>query len=85
MYKLLNNDIEGSIPMVQRLSDKACIPFDDNNVDYQSYKKWLADGNTPEPADPIPEYVSDSEKIDALFAALADDTMGINFVWLLVS
>ena len=25
-----------------------CIPFDDDNVDYQEYKEWLDAGNTTE-------------------------------------
>lgn len=31
------------------------IPLVDENRMYQEYKSWLDEGNTPEPADPIPE------------------------------
>ena len=42
MYKLQNQSI-------QRLSDGASIPLADGNMDYEEYKQWLSEGNTPEP------------------------------------
>ena len=51
MYKFIKTPITHQVESVQRLSDSACIPFDPANTDYQAYLKWLAEGNTPQPAD----------------------------------
>jgi len=52
MYKLLPPVVTGnSSSAVLRLSDNASIPFDPANTDYQEYLTWLAEGNSPIPAD----------------------------------
>ena len=51
MYKLHLNPRTNEIGMVKRLSDNAYIPLDPANTDYQQYLAWVAEGNTPEPAD----------------------------------
>jgi len=40
---------------IKRISDDAFIPFDPDNTDYQAYLAWLAEGNTPLPADEVTE------------------------------
>ena len=50
MYKLIKN-YQGNTDSVKRLTDKAFIPFDPDNTDYQQYLAWVAEGNTPTPAD----------------------------------
>ena len=47
MYKL----IASSDWHVLRLNDNTTIPFDPDNTDYQAYLKWVAEGNTPLPAE----------------------------------
>jgi len=53
MYKLTINILGGSPVCVIRILDNACIPFDPANTDYQAYLEWLAEGNTPLPADEV--------------------------------
>ena len=51
MYKLFNDIVTGKFTCVIRLSDNASIPLNPANTDYQAYLAWVAEGNTPEPAD----------------------------------
>jgi hypothetical protein len=52
MYKQVK-DPSGNIVTtgIHKLPEMCFIPFDPANTDYQEYLKWLAEGNTPEPAD----------------------------------
>ena len=43
MYTLIGTN------SVKRLVDGASIPFANGNIDYEIYKVWIAQGNTPEP------------------------------------
>jgi hypothetical protein len=53
MYKLFKHPLFETVNCVIRLSDSAAIPFDPANTDYQAYLAWVAEGNTPEPADEV--------------------------------
>ena len=56
MYKLVNDEITHQPCSISLLKDNvrvASIPFDTANIDYQAYLKWLAEGNTPLPADEV--------------------------------
>ena len=46
MYKLVNYS-----NCIFRVADSAYIPKDPDNTDYIAFLKWVAEGNTPLPAD----------------------------------
>jgi hypothetical protein len=48
-YKLQKS--EGEVFCVTIVGTNASIPFDPANTDYAEYLKWLAEGNTPLPAE----------------------------------
>ncbi len=50
IYKLQNGQ-NGQPCAVTIVGQNISIPMDENNSDYQKYLEWLAEGNTPEPAD----------------------------------
>ena len=65
MYKLIA-DPKGDVTSVTNLSDKACIPFDPANTDYQRFKQEInadeaqlqdVDGNVMS-ADAAKEFIS---------------------------
>ncbi|WP_263082146.1 hypothetical protein [Endozoicomonas sp. Mp262] len=54
---------------IVRLSDNAFIPVADGNRDYEAYKQWLAEGNTPQQP-PAPDFAdAKSAKLETLKAA----------------
>ena len=53
MYKLLKDELTNKVCSVLKDSNVS-FPIDPANTDYQEYLKWLAEGNTPEPAEETP-------------------------------
>jgi len=53
MYKLNRNPLSGEVKSVNKTENGVLlsIPFDPDNTDYQAYLAWVAEGNTPLPAE----------------------------------
>ena len=57
-YSNLDDTIKGKTVTVGILlidaetKTRKSIPLDEDNVDYQEYLEWVAEGNTPDPYDP---------------------------------
>ena len=51
MYQLCRDIADEPSNCVKRIADNTFIIFDPTSADYQRYLEWLAEGNTPEPAD----------------------------------
>jgi len=54
MYKLVNSKDTNQLASITKNDGSGLIlsiPFNSDNTDYQEYLKWVAEGNTPEPAD----------------------------------
>ena len=50
IYKLVNNPITGELVNIRTATDDF-IPIAEDNMDYQKYLAWVAEGNTAEAAD----------------------------------
>ena len=54
MYKLVNSRETNQLASITKNDGSGLIlsiPINLENTDYQTYLKWVAEGNTPEPAD----------------------------------
>ena len=54
MYKLVNSKDTNQLASITKNDGSGLIlsiPINLENTDYQAYLKWVAEGNTPEPAD----------------------------------
>ncbi len=50
IYKLVKDPITGELTNIRTSTDNF-IPIAEDNIDYQNYLTWVAEGNTAEAAD----------------------------------
>lgn len=62
---------------ILRLEDRAWIPFDPGNIDYQAYLAWIDEGNTPLP----PEGSVRARNEDGTFVGDDPATPTVNEAW----
>jgi hypothetical protein len=68
LYKLTRNGgVVKTVPAPNAIDPPiiTSIPPDPSNADYLAYQQWLADGNTPDPADPAPLVYQDDIELRA--------------------
>ena len=66
-YRLVNDPVSGAeSSTILRVADNAWIPKTEGNRDYQQYLEWVAEGNTPEPAETSDPWQAIREKRDGL-------------------
>lgn len=46
MYTIINDTTNGTY-LIRREADSAFIPPNPENADYQSFERWVAEGNEP--------------------------------------
>ena len=50
-YKLINDSRTNQLCAIAIVGTNMSIPLDPANTDYQEYLAWVAEGNTPDPAE----------------------------------
>jgi hypothetical protein len=51
LYKTTNSSVANAALRTNDDGSLTSFLFREDNTDYQAYLKWVAEGNTPEPAD----------------------------------
>lgn len=51
MYKLIKDPRTNQVVAIAIVGTTTSFPLSEDNYDYKKYLEWVAEGNTPEPAD----------------------------------